>query len=104
MALSGDTWQLTPWLPLTDDTGTITTFLKTIQEGQEMTLRDGKQTISLTGLKAASPFIDAQQKRVEVKPHGSRRETHCRSAYRPRRVKEVAAGDRTPTPLSREER
>ncbi len=35
-----------------------------IQEGKAITLRDGNQTISLSGLKAALLFIDAQQKRV----------------------------------------
>lgn len=35
-----------------------------IQEGKAITLRDGDQTISLSGLKAALLFIDAQQKRV----------------------------------------
>ncbi len=64
LKLTSQHWQLTPWHLKTDDTGTITTFLKTIQEGQALTLRGGKQTISLAGLKAALLFIDAQQKRV----------------------------------------
>ena len=57
-------WQLTPWHLKTDDAATITAFLKHIQEGKALTLRDGKQAISLSGLKAALLFIDAQQKRV----------------------------------------
>ena len=62
LKLNAQHWQLTPWHLKTDDTGTLTTFLKTIQEGQRLTLRGGKQTISLVGLKAALLFIDAQTK------------------------------------------
>ncbi|EFJ1160280.1 DUF1176 domain-containing protein [Escherichia coli] len=64
LALSGDKWRISPWLLVTDDTATITAFLQMIQEGKAITLRDGNQTISLSGLKAALLFIDAQQKRV----------------------------------------
>ncbi|MBV6969290.1 DUF1176 domain-containing protein [Escherichia coli] len=64
LALSGDKWRISPWLLVTDDTATITAFLQLIQEGKAITLRDGNQTISLNGLKAALLFIDAQQKRV----------------------------------------
>ncbi|KUS29298.1 hypothetical protein AWE68_00440 [Escherichia coli] len=64
LALSGDKWRISPWLLVTDDTATITAFLQMIQEGRAITLRDGNQTISLSGLKAALLFIDAQQKRV----------------------------------------
>ena len=64
LALSGDKWRISPWLLVTDDTATITAFLQMIQEGKAITLRDGDQTISLSGLKAALLFIDAQQKRV----------------------------------------
>ena len=41
-----------------------------IQEGKAITLRDGNQTISLSGLKAALLFIDAQQSALAVKPRG----------------------------------
>ncbi|STJ79407.1 protein [Escherichia coli] len=69
---------------VTDDTATITAFLQMIQEGKAITLRDGDQTISLSGLKAALLFIDAQQKRVGSETAGSRKGTNRRSAYRPR--------------------
>ncbi|MEN1409958.1 DUF1176 domain-containing protein, partial [Pseudomonas aeruginosa] len=59
LALSGDKWRISPWLLVTDDTATITAFLQMIQEGRAITLRDGNQTISLSGLKAALLFIDA---------------------------------------------
>lgn len=73
LALSGDKWRISPWLLVTDDTATITAFLQMIQEGKAITLRDGNQTISLSGLKAALLFIDAQQSALAVKPRGSRR-------------------------------
>ncbi|WP_249546564.1 phosphate acyltransferase [Escherichia coli] len=53
LALSGDKWRISPWLLVTDDTATLTAFLQMIQEGKAITLRDGNQTISLNGLKAA---------------------------------------------------
>ncbi len=62
LALSGDKWRISPWLLVTDDTATITEFLQMIQEGKAITLRDGNQTISLSGLKAALLFIDAAAK------------------------------------------
>ncbi|MDU2880223.1 MAG: DUF1176 domain-containing protein, partial [Enterobacter sp.] len=59
LKLDKQRWQLTPWHLKTDDAATITAFLKNIQEGKALTLRGGKQVISLAGLKAALLFIDA---------------------------------------------
>lgn len=64
LQLAAEQWQITPWHLVTDNAGVITAFLKTIQEGQAITLQDGKGTLSLLGLKAALLFIDAQQKRL----------------------------------------
>ena len=80
LALSGDKWRISPWLLVTDDTATITAFLQMIQEGKAITLRDGNQTISLSGLKAP----------LSVPPAPA--------------LKEVAVVNPTPTPLSLEER
>ncbi|MEG6156148.1 DUF1176 domain-containing protein [Enterobacter hormaechei] len=104
LKLTSQHWQLTPWHLKTDDTGTITTFLKTIQEGQALTLRGGKQTISLAGLKAALLFIDAQQKRV-----GSETAWIKKGDSPPLNVppapalKKVAVVNPTPTPLTHNE-
>lgn len=84
LALSGDKWRISPWLLVTDDTATITAFLQMIQEGRAITLRDGNQTISLSGLKAALLFIDAQQKRVGSETAWIKKGDDRRSAYRQR--------------------
>lgn len=64
LALAEGHWKITPWHLMTDNSETISTFLKTIQEGQAITLQGSKGEISLVGLKAALLFIDALQKRV----------------------------------------
>ncbi len=93
-----------PWHLKTDDTGTITTFLKTIQEGQAITLRGGKQTISLVGLKAALLFIDAQQKRVGSETAWIRKGDSPPLSVPPAPpLKKVAVVNPTPTPLTHSE-
>ncbi|MEE9954152.1 DUF1176 domain-containing protein [Enterobacter quasihormaechei] len=97
-------WQLTPWHLKTDDTGTITTFLKTIQEGQALTLRGGKQTISLAGLKAALLFIDAQQKRVGSETAWIKKGDSPPLSVPPApALKKVVVVNPTPTPLTHRE-
>ncbi len=76
-----------------------------IQEGKAITLRDGDQTISLSGLKAALLFIDAQQKRVGSETRVDQRgRTAARRLPPAPALKEVAVVNPTPTPLSLEER
>ena len=105
LALSGDKWRISPWLLVTDDTATITAFLQMIQEGRAITLRDGNQTISLSGLKAALLFIDAQQKRVGSETAWIKKGDEPPLSVPPApALKEVAVVNPTPTPLSREER
>lgn len=97
-------WQLAPWHLKTDDTATITTFLKTIQEGQALTLRGGKQTISLAGLKAALLFIDAQQKRVGSETAWIKKGDSPPLSVPPApALKKVAVVNPTPTPLTHNE-
>ncbi|VED34489.1 protein [Escherichia coli] len=85
LALSGDKWRISPWLLVTDDTATITAFLQLIQEGKAITLRDGNQTISLSGLKSGVVgLLMLSKSALAVKPRGSRKGTNRRSAYRPR--------------------
>ena len=84
LALSGDKWRISPWLLVTDDTATITAFLQMIQEGKAITLRDGNQTISLSGLKQRCCLLMLSKSALAVKPRGSRKGTNRRSAYRPR--------------------
>ena len=104
LKLTSQHWQLTPWHLKTDDTGTITTFLKTIQEGQALTLRGGKQTISLAGLKAALLFIDAQQKRVGSETAWiKKRDSPPLSVPPAPALKKVAVVNPTPTPLTHNE-
>ncbi|MGX5100663.1 DUF1176 domain-containing protein [Enterobacter cloacae] len=101
LKLTAPHWQLTPWHLKTDDTGTITTFLKTIQEGQALTLRGGKQTISLVGLKAALLFIDAQQKRVGSETAWIKKGDGPPLSVPPApALKKVAVVNPTPTPLT----
>lgn len=105
LALSGDKWRISPWLLVTDDTATITAFLQLIQEGKAITLRDGNQTISLSGLKAALLFIDAQQKRVGSETAWIKKGDEPPLSVPPApALKEVAVVNPTPTPLSLEER
>ncbi|CAM6323310.1 DUF1176 domain-containing protein [Enterobacter hormaechei] len=104
LKLTSQHWQLTPWHLKTDDTGTITTFLKTIQEGQALTLRGGKQTISLAGLKAALLFIDAQQKRVGSETAWIKKGDSPPLSVPPApALKKVAVANPTPTPLTHNE-
>ena len=104
LKLNSQRWLLTPWHLKTDDTGTITTFLKTIQEGQAITLRGGKQTISLVGLKAALLFIDAQQKRVGSETAWIRKGDGPPLSVPPAPpLKKVAVVNPTPTPLTHSE-
>ncbi|HFK5692722.1 TPA: DUF1176 domain-containing protein [Enterobacter hormaechei subsp. steigerwaltii] len=104
LKLTSQHWQITPWHLKTDDTGTITTFLKTIQEGQALTLRGGKQTISLAGLKAALLFIDAQQKRVGSETAWIKKGVSPPLSVPPApALKMVAVVNPTPTPLTHNE-
>ena len=104
LKLTSQHWQLTPWHLKTDDTGTITTFLKTIQEDQALTLRGGKQTISLAGLKAALLFIDAQQKRVGSETAWIKKGDSPPLSVPPApALKKVAVVNPTPTPLTHNE-
>lgn len=97
-------WQLTPWHLKTDDAATITAFLKHIQEGKALTLRDGKQAISLSGLKAALLFIDAQQKRVGSETAWIKKGDDPPLSVPPASaLKKVAVVNPTPTPLSHSE-
>ncbi|HID4699921.1 DUF1176 domain-containing protein [Enterobacter cloacae] len=97
-------WQLTPWHLKTDDAATITAFLKHIQEGKALTLRDGKQAISLSGLKAALLFIDAQQKRVGSETAWIKKGDDPPLSVPPApALKKVAVVNPTPTPLSHSE-
>ncbi|MGL4723032.1 MAG: DUF1176 domain-containing protein [Scandinavium sp.] len=104
LKLTGEHWQLTPWLLTTSDTPTITSFLQHIQEGQAFTLSDGRQVISLVGLKAALLFIDDRQKRVgsETAWIGKGDEPPLSVPPAPA-LKTVKKVNPTPTPFSREE-
>ena len=104
LKLTSQHWQLAPWHLKTDDTATITTFLKTIQEGQALTLRGGKQIISLAGLKAALLFIDAQQKRVGSETAWIKKGDSPPLSVPPApALKKVAVVNPTPTPLTHNE-
>ncbi|MFL0342677.1 DUF1176 domain-containing protein [Enterobacter ludwigii] len=97
-------WQLTPWHLKSDDATTITAFLKNIQEGKALTLRDGDQFISLNGLKAALLFIDAQQKRVGSETAWIKKGDDPPLSVPPApALKKVAVVNPTPTPLSHAE-
>ncbi|PDP92823.1 DUF1176 domain-containing protein [Enterobacter cloacae] len=97
-------WQLTPWHLKTDDAATITAFLKHIQEAKALTLRDGKQAISLSGLKAALLFIDAQQKRVGSETAWIKKGDDPPLSVPPApALKKVVVVNPTPTPLSHSE-
>lgn len=74
-----------------------------IQEGKAITLRDGNQTISLSGLKAALLFIDAQQKRVGSETAWIKKGDEPPLSVPPApALKEVAVVNPTPTPLTEE--
>lgn len=97
-------WQITPWHVKTDDAVTIGAFLKTIQEGQALTLRGGRQIVSLNGLKAALLFIDAQQKRVGSETAWIKKGDEPPLSVPPApALKKVAVVNPTPTPLTHEE-
>ncbi|MGS4678863.1 DUF1176 domain-containing protein [Enterobacter soli] len=97
-------WQVTAWHLMTDDATTITAFLKSIQEGKALTLKGGKQIISLDGLKAALLFIDAQQKRVGSETAWIKKGGEPPLSVPPApALKEVAVVNPTPTPLSHDE-
>ncbi|MFP1527178.1 DUF1176 domain-containing protein [Escherichia coli] len=73
-----------------------------IQEKRKaITLRDGDQTISLSGLKAALLFIDAQQKRVGSETAWIKKGDEPPLSVPPApALKEVVVVNPTPTPLS----
>ncbi|MFX4315136.1 DUF1176 domain-containing protein [Enterobacter sp. 63] len=97
-------WQVTAWHLMTDDATTITAFLKSIQEGKALTLKGGRQIISLDGLKAALLFIDAQQKRVGSETAWIKKGGEPPLSVPPApALKEVAVVNPTPTPLSHDE-
>lgn len=76
--------------------------MQLIQEGKAITLRDGNQTISLNGLKAALLFIDAQQKRVGSETAWIKKGDEPPLSVPPApALKEVAVVNPTPTPLTR---
>lgn len=105
LALNGQRWRATAWHLMTDDTATISEFLQTIQESDAITLRKGSQRISLTGLKAALLFIDAQQKRVGSETAWIDKGDDPPLSVPPApALKGVAVVNPTPTPLSLEER
>uniref|UniRef100_A0A8H9YQ98 DUF1176 domain-containing protein n=1 Tax=Pseudomonas tritici TaxID=2745518 RepID=A0A8H9YQ98_9PSED len=104
LALNAQRWQISPTRLITDDATTVTQFLKTIQEGEALTLRSGEQTISLSGLKAALLFIDAQQKRVGSETAWIQKGDDPPLSVPPApALKEVAIVNPTPTPLTHEE-
>lgn len=100
----GEHWQITPWLISTNDSPTLNAFLQHIQDGQALTLDQGRQTVSLAGLKAALLFIDDQQKRVgsETAWIGKGDEPPLSVPPAPA-LKSVKKVNPTPTPFSREE-
>ena len=104
LTLNTQRWQISPTRLITDDATTVTQFLKTIQEGEALTLRSGEQTISLAGLKAALLFIDAQQKRVGSETAWIQKGDDPPLSVPPApALKEVAVVNPTPTPLTHEE-
>lgn len=97
-------WKLSPWHLMTDDAATVSSFLRTIQEGQAIALRGGQQIISLSGLKAALLFIDAQQKRVGSETAWIKKGDEPPLSVPPApALKKVAVVNPTPTPLSHDE-
>lgn len=104
LTLNTQRWQISSLRLMTDDAVTVTQFLKTIQEGEALTLNGAKQTISLAGLKAALLFIDAQQKRVGSETAWIQKGDDPPLSVPPApALKEVAVVNPTPTPLTHEE-
>ncbi|MGP3592175.1 DUF1176 domain-containing protein [Vagococcus sp. WN89Y] len=100
----GEHWQITAWHMMTDDPEVITAFLKTIEHGQAITLQDGQQSISLSGLQGALLFIDAQQKRLGSETAWVKKGDEPPLSVPPApALKEVALVNPTPTPLTTEE-
>lgn len=105
LPLTGEHWQITPWHVMTDDPATISAFLQAVQDAKAITLQKGVQTLSLTGLKAALLFIDAQQKRVGSETAWIEKGDEPPLSVPPApALKGVAVVNPTPTPLSQEER
>ncbi len=67
-------------------------------------LKNGVQTLSLAGLKAALLFIDAQQKRVGSETAGLKRKRTAAQRAPGTGIKGIAVINPTPVPLSEEER
>ncbi|HFZ8995764.1 TPA: DUF1176 domain-containing protein [Citrobacter freundii] len=104
LVLNSDHWRIIPWHLLTVDTATINAFLLTIGDAQAITLRDGKQTISLKGLKAALLFIDARQKRIGSETAWIDKGNDPPLSVPPAPpLKKVAIINPTPTPLTTDE-
>jgi len=98
-------WRITPLHLLTDNSTTIDAFLNEIKEGQSITLRDARPTISLQGLKAALLFIDTQQKRVGSETAWIRKGNQPPLSVPPApALKGVAQADSAPAALTRQER
>lgn len=104
LKFAGPHWQITPWLISTNDSPTINAFLQHIQDGQALTLAQGRQVISLSGLKAALLFIDDRQKRVgsETAWIGKGDDPPLSVPPAPA-LKTVKKVDTMPAPFSREE-
>ncbi|ADO47567.1 protein of unknown function DUF1176 [[Enterobacter] lignolyticus SCF1] len=104
LTLAGERWQVAPWLLSTSDSATINRFLQHIQDGQAISLKQGNQSISLAGLKAALLFIDDRQKRVgsETAWIGKGDEPPLSVPPAPA-LKSVARVNPTAAPFSREE-
>ncbi|ANA22007.1 DUF1176 domain-containing protein [Salmonella enterica] len=98
-------WRVSPWHLMTGDPATIAAFLQTIQDAQAITLKNGVQTLSLVGLKAALLFIDAQQKRVGSETAWIEKGNEPPLSVPPApALKGIAVINPTPVPLSEEER
>ncbi|MDM2718243.1 DUF1176 domain-containing protein [Citrobacter sp. Cy232] len=105
LPLAGEHWRLTPWHLMTDDPATIATFLQAVQDAKAITLQKGMQTLSLSGLKAALLFIDAQQKRVGSETAWIEKGDEPPLSVPPApALKGVAVVNSTPTPLTQQER
>lgn len=104
LKLTATHWQLSPWHLMTDNAVGITDFLKTIQEGQAITLAGSKGKISLLGLKAALLFIDTQQKRVGSETAWIKKGDEPPLSVPPApALKEVALVTAMPVPLTHQE-
>ncbi|WLI75844.1 DUF1176 domain-containing protein [Kosakonia sp. H02] len=104
LKMRNDQWKITPWHLMTDKARTVNGLLESIQDGQAITLQDGKGTISLTGLKAALLFIDGQQKRVGSETAWIKKGDGPPLSVPPApALKEVAQLDVAPTPLTHQQ-